>query len=180
MLNFLPKSYIKKVNLGYIFRTYVFLFTFILLAGIILTLLFIPSAIFSKYKNITVANQLESTKSVEVNEGVDAVALIKKLNAIVKVLSISGQTGLSPSDLVNKIISIKNTDIKISAISISNIQDVVTKIVITGVSKTRDSLTSFDNGLISDGTFASVDLPISSLIKSTDANFTMTLTYKKK
>ncbi len=180
MLNFLPQNYIKKVNLGYLFRTYVFLFTFIFLAVIVLILLFVPSAIFSRYKNNTVASQLESTKMVNGNEGVDAVSLIKKLNGIVKALTDTGPVSLTPSGLIHKIIALKNTDIKISAISLSNIQEATTRIVITGISNTRDSLTLFNNSLISDGTFATVDLPISNLIKSTDAGFNITLTYMKK
>ncbi len=180
MLNFLPDKNKKNIILEYILRTFVFLFSFILIALLLLTFLFVPSAFFSKYKNKTVTDQLQSVKMINSTQGIDAVALIKKLNGIVKVLSNNNQKNIAASDLIHKIITLKSSSIKIYSISIANDDPNQEKIILTGVADTRDDLTAFDTHLVSDGIFASVDLPVANLIKNTDADFTITLVYNKK
>lgn len=180
MLSFLPLTNRKRVITEYLSRVNIVLLAFILLAVIILIILFVPSAIYSKYKNATVSNQFLITKANNPNDIQNPIELIKKLNSMITILSSQKGISILMSDMVQKILSIKNKNIQLTNISISKDNDTIEKIVLSGVAKTRDDLTQFNNDLKNDGSFASVDLPITALIKNTDAQFTVTLTYNKK
>ncbi len=180
MLSFLPQNNRKKVIAEYLSRVFVIFLVFLFSSAVILIFLFIPSAIFSKYKNQTVNNQLESIKVADRSKNQDPTELIKKINAMVGMLSNEKTASILMSDMIQKIISLKNKNIQISSISISKDNSASEKIIISGVAKTRDDLTMFDNDLKNDDSFYSVDLPISDLIKNTDAQFTITLVYNKK
>jgi len=180
MLNFLPQNNKKKIILEYLSRILIMLLIFLFFAVVLLISLFIPSIIFSKYKNQTVKNQLESIKITNINENQDPIELIKKINTMIGILSGGNTVSLLMSNTIQKIISLKNKDIEILSISISDNSTSSEKIIINGIAKTRDGLTLFDKDLKNDGLFYSVDLPISNLIKNTNAQFTITLIYNKK
>ena len=180
MLNFLPQKNKKKIIIEYFTRLLIALLTFLLFAVVLLMFLFIPSAIFSKYKNNTVKNQLSSINIADANKGQDQIDLIKRVNAMVGILSNKKTENIPMTDMIQKVILLKNDNIKVLSISISEYGTSSEKIIVNGVAKTRDDLTMFDKNLINNGSFYSVDLPVSNLIKNIDAQFTITLVYNKK
>ena len=180
MLNFLTPDNRRAVIKEYLSRDLVVLLVSLSLAVIVLIFLFIPSAIFSKYNNKTVNNQLESSRGASMSKSQDPTELIKKINTMVGILSDSKSSPILMSDMITKIISLKNKGILISNISISKDNKGTENISISGVAKTRDNLTEFNNDLKNDGTFSTVDLPISALIKNTNAQFSIKLVYNKK
>lgn len=177
MLNFLPQRNKKQVAEEYFLRDMIFFLVVVFLSLFLLVILFIPSAIYSKYKNNTIKNQLEMMENTK-GSNTDTVALVKKLNEMAGVLS--KDNSATASDLIEKILSLKKGNISISSFSINDSATDSKTIVINGISKTRDDLTAFNKALISDGTFYSVDLPISDLIKNSDEDFSITLIYKLK
>ncbi len=179
MLDFLPQKNKRQVTLEYILRGLIFLLVAVFLGLFLLILLFIPSAIFSKYESKTVANQLDITESLASKSNNDVVALVKKLNSMADILE-RDTANISDSGIIDKIISLKNNNISISSFSISAAAGNSQKITISGIASTRDDLTSFNKALVDDGTFTNVDLPVSYLINNTNANFSITLVYDKK
>lgn len=180
MLNFLPHKNKNQIIIEYVLRAVVLLLIFIFISSIFLISLFAPSFFFVNYKNNTLNNQLTATKQADVSKEADPIVFIKDLNRLATALADSNM-GVNYTDIVNKIISLKNKDIKISSISINS--DPTTnskKIMVNGVANTRDSLTSYEKELKIDGFFESVDFPVSNFIKSSNSDFSATLVYKYK
>jgi len=181
MLNFLPQKNKNQIIFEYLLRVIVFLLLFVFLSSLILISLFVPSFFFAKYKNETINNQLELTKQKILNKSEDPTILIKNVNRLVVALSDNAAPKINYSDIINKIVSLKNKDIKISSINITEETNTNSKkILINGVAKTRDGLTLFDKEIRVDGFFENVIFPVSNFIKSSNSEFSATLTYKNK
>ena len=176
MLNFLPQKNKKQIVSEYSIRTIIFLLAYILISSLILILLFTPSFFFAKYKNDAIDNQSELIKQKNINTNEDPIAFIKNINKLSSALSLSNVSTITYGDIVNKIVSLKNKDIKILSINITEENDTNNKnISINGIANTRDSLTLFEKDLKTDGYFSSVIFPVSSFIKSSDSTFSATL-----
>lgn len=178
MLHFLLQNNKKKMALEYIFRVSIILLGFIVISSIILVTLLLPPVFFTTYKNKTISGQLDTVKVTYANKDDDPALLIKKVNQMAMVLSDKNINGLPISDIIERIISLKNKNIKIINIKISEQADLSKKIEITGISNSRDDLMMFDKNLQGDGLFYNIDLPISSFIKNTDIDFTIGLIVK--
>jgi hypothetical protein len=177
MLHFLPQKNRKQIFLEYGTRFLILLFVFIFIAGIFLIVLFSPSFIFSTYKDQTVKNQLASAGILQQSNDNDPMRIIKNANALLPVLSDEDASGMLTSDLIQKIVSLKNQNVHIQSIAMTDISGASKTFVITGTADTRDDLTAYDNSLSIDGTFSHIDLPVSDLIADADNQFTITLMY---
>ena len=177
MLNFLPQKNRKRIISEYLLRVSVFLLIFIFASSVVLISLFAPSYFFVEYKNNTIKNQLASIQQKDINGGEDPIAFIKDVNQLSVVLAGNNNSRLSSfGDIINKIVSLKNDDIKISSINITETNDTGGKtILVNGIANTRDSLTAFDQSIKSDGSFSSVMFPVSDFILSSNSEFSATL-----
>lgn len=181
MLNFLQQKNKNQIIFEYLLRAIVFLLLFVFLSSLILISLFVPSFFFVKYKNDSVNSQFLSAQQKNINKGEDPILYIKNINRLAIALADNTSTSANYTDIVNKIVSLKNNNIKIISISVTNdVNSNSKRITINGVANTRDSLTLYDKNLRIDGFFDSVTFPVSNFIQSTDSNFTATLIYKNK
>ena len=80
-----------------------------------------------------------------------------------------------PSEVFENILKNKTSSIKIYSISYDATLD-REQLVVTGKSLDRDSLAQFIESLKKSGLFTAVDLPIQSYVKSTNIEFSVTLT----
>jgi hypothetical protein len=176
MLNFLQQQNKKQIVSEYLLRIAVFLLMFTFISSLILISLFATSFFFVKYKNDTLNLQLESAKQKNINVAEDPIVFIKNINRLSAALS--SDTGLAATygDIISKITSLKNNDIKILSIVITEENSTnVRQIDINGIAGTRDSLIQFENDIKTDGFFSSVIFPVSDFIKSSDSEFSATL-----
>jgi len=181
MLNFLQQKNKKQIIFEYLLRVIIFLFIFIFVSSLVLTSLFMPSFFLAKYKINAISSQLESIKQENISKGEDPISFIKNVNRLSLALSDNSNSALIYSDIISKIVSLKNKDIKISSISISNNNDTNSKtILINGSASTRDGLTLYERDIKTDGFFSSVVFPVLYFIKSSDSVFSATLVYKNK
>lgn len=181
MLNFLQQKNKKQIIFEYLLRIAVFLLLFIFASSLILISLFIPSFFFVKYKNDTINNQLISAKQASISRGEDPVLFIKNINTLSVALYNNTSSSFTYSEIINKVVSLKNNDIKISSIIVTNDSGVSgKKILINGVASTRDGLSLYEKEIKTDGSFDSVVFPVSDFIKSSDSEFSATLIYKNK
>ena len=178
MLNFILEKDKNKIIKEYYYRVAIYFLLFSFFTLVVLISLFLPSIFYSKYKSDTVSQQLMSIKSSIGNNTEDPIEIIKEVNKFVNVFKY--EESVLFSDIIKKIVSLKYKDIEILSISLLENEDDTVKIVLNGISATRDSLTSYDRDLKKDGFFQSVELPVTDLIKNIDSNFTITLTYKKQ
>lgn len=176
MLNFLQQKNKNQIIFEYLLRVCTVLLIFIFISISVLISLFLPSFFFVKFKNNTIAKQLETTKRENVGKGEDPVSIIRDTNRLAIALSDTPSHDIKNNEIIGKIISLKNDGIKISSISIDTNITGGRKIIISGFSNKRDNLTLFDKEIRTEGSFSSVSFPVSNFIKSTDSDFTATLT----
>lgn len=180
MLNFLPQKNRKQIILEYLHRVFSLLLQFFFVINIILITFFMPSYFYAKYKNNTINDQLLSLQDENATKGEDPVGFMKNINKLSIALSNDQNFTITYNDIVDKIISYKDKDIKIQMISISQEKNEDKKVQLSGIAKTRDSLTSFSTNMKTDGFFSSVVFPVSNFLKSSDLEFSATLIYKNK
>lgn len=174
MLNFLPQKNKNKIIYEYLLRVSILLSIFVFLSTLILISLFIPSFFYTKLKNDTINNQLQLTKQKSAIKGEDPALFIKNVNRLS--VALSDNTAIKYSSVINKIVSLKNKDIKILSINITENESGGKKVLINGTANTRDSLTLFEKEIQTDGSFSTVVFPVSNFIQSTNSDFTASLT----
>ena len=81
----------------------------------------------------------------------------------------------SMQDSIVKIISKKNSGVKIDGISMNHSKNGQYRISLRGTSKNRELLKSFAESLRAEKEFNGVDLPISNFTKISDIDFNITL-----
>lgn len=98
---------------------------------------------------------------------------IAEVNRKIEILNSGRSEHLVVSEVVKKLMAIRPATIKISGIMYD--PGVNERIMLTGVARDRESLASFIDTLHKDNTFNTVNLPISSYVKSKDIDFSIAL-----
>ncbi len=179
MINFLPEKLSKQVKAEYSTRvTSVFFIVFSLVTVFVLVFL-APAYTLAIYRKAVISNQLTMVKSSSVNQSNASLDQVKKVNEIVKVLS-TGSAQKPASDFIKSILNIKTSSITISSMSSDFDNNQNTRISLKGFSNTRDNLTKFVKDIKNLNLFSSVDIPISSLVKSSDIDFVISIIVKKE
>ena len=180
MFNFLPQINKKEVISEYLMRFFSLLLLFVFLSILVLISFFSPAFFLAKYKGDVISSQLATVKQQNVDKTTDPILFIKNVNRLLVSMSDSGNSNISDAYIINKIIKLKNKDIKVLSLDIKTDSNYNRTIVLGGVANTRDSLTLFEKDIKTDGFFDSVIFPVSNFIKSSDSQFSVTLTYKNK
>lgn len=177
MLNILPYEEKKKILKEYHLRLAV-VSVFAVSALILVSLvLLIPSYMLAVSKYNFVAEELarlEQKQSGTISEK-EVNKQIQEVNKKVAVFLGNKKVKVStPSEMITRIIGIKEDTIKIYSISYeANIDR--DRVVLTGKADDRDSLARFVEILKKDPIFTSVSLPIGSYVKSTNIDFSLIL-----
>lgn len=178
MLNILPIQEKKKIITEYRLRlgvVSVFALVILILASLVLLT---PSYLLavSKYNSVSAALALRESKQDSSGQEKDIDTQVRDINKKIN-LFLSEPLGdrLSPPDAFLKIISMKSPAIKILGFFYDSTgrQE---RIVVTGVAADRDGLAQLAETLKKDKTFASVELPVSSYVKSNNIDFSIVLT----
>ena len=177
MLHFLAQKNRRQVIGEYLLRLSIFALLFISIAAAILVALFLPSFFFVEYKNAVVAGQAQSINLSNASKYQNSVSLIKNINATAQALSSGNVPKTAMTDLISTVTSLKNKNITLSVITIAESGGETETASVSGISATRDDLTSFYNELKGDGRFQNIILPVSSLINATQEPFTITFSY---
>lgn len=181
MLNFLPQKNKNQIIFEYIFRVFSVFLIFSLISSLMLSALFIPSYFFVNLKNDNFKNQLQLIKEKTAYKGEDPILYIKNVNRLSVALSDDIKTDIKYSDLISKIVDLKNKNIQISSINITNDEKTINKkILLGGNAITRDGLTLYEKELKTDGFFDSVIFPVSNFLQSENSQFSATLIYQYK
>ena len=176
MLNFLSQKNRKPIIYEYLYRIAVCFLTFVFLSAVLLIILFVPSFFFAKYKSDTIKTQFESIQQKNIDQKTDPTKLIRDVNKLSIIFSNEAGSQVTSGDIIAKIISLKNKNIKISSMTITEKDDGGREISLAGTANTRDDLTTFAGNIKTDGFFKSLTFPLSDFIKSVNSEFTATLT----
>jgi hypothetical protein len=181
MLNFLTQNIKNKVINEYSLRLVVVLLIMIFIVCVFLISLFLPSFFMSMYKSLAIDDQYRTTMLNIKEDSLNSIEIVKENNSLISVLSSKNAQDISTStsEFIEKIFLLKNENIKISSVLVSNKVGEV-KVIIGGVSKTREGLTLFNKALKNSYYFDEIILPVVNLLKSIDIEFNITLIYKQK
>lgn len=196
MINILPVEEKKKIFTEYRLRlgvVIVFAITALVLSSLILILTSYMLAV-SRYNSVSgelaviESKQGSGTQEKDVNTQISSInkkvdLFLKGLEPIVADVSpdrsnggLAGiGAGSSPSKVILGILNIKSVAVKIQGFTydVSGKQE---RLVLTGFALDRDSLAQFVETLKKEPTFTSVNLPISSYVKSTNIDFSIVVT----
>lgn len=182
MLNIFPKIEKKKIMLEYRLR----LATVAILS--VATLIFsslvllAPAYLIAVEKNNDAKNALailQEKDSKVVNEK-DVNAEVVAVNKNIALFLKPGVTyTASPITFIEKILEMRGDTIRISGFTY-DASGAEERMVITGNARTRESLARFIEDLKKEPKFASIDLPISSYVKSTNIDFSAVIVRKEK
>lgn len=177
MLNLLPIQQKKKFLIEYRIR-FTTVVVFVVAALILANLaLLTPSYLLavSKYESISTDLAAKQAKQAVGGQGKGIDVQVRDINKKIDLFLNGGSINrVPPADVVLRIIGIKSASIKIQGFSYeaSGQQE---RIVVAGVAGDRDGLAQFVEALKKDPMFYSVDLPVSSYVKSTNIDFSIVL-----
>jgi len=184
MANLLTDDLKKQNKKEYRFRFFtmvMFLSSIVLFFGLVLS---IPSYIVSLTKEKEKQSEIEDKRTKPLAEEgdikEDALATTKEAMIVFS----QEDNFISMTDLINTIIEISDN---VGGIDFSGVSYVLgdekqkeSKILISGVSDTRDKLLSFTNALRSSDLFTSVELPVSNLKENINLSFSINATISLK
>ncbi len=174
MANLLPTNTKKTIRKEYRFRFLIV--SSVMLAALIgsALLLLLPGYTLSSLRGDIASDQLafEKNKSTSLKEEEENNRIILGVNSKLRLLSVQKDGGPSAYDTLNRIIEIKNSDIKISSFFFGKNAD-NTSLSLSGVAATRSTLLDFINTLKAEKDFISVDLPISNFVEQRDIDFSI-------
>lgn len=175
MLNILPAQEKKKNLTEYRMRlgvVAVFAVASLILASLVLLA---PSYLLAVTKYNNISEQLAQKKSKANLTGQEKAidVQVRTINKNIDLYLKSGATDkLSPPDVIAEVIELKSAAIKITGFDYdaSGPQE---RLVISGVAEDRDSLAAFVGVLKKSTLFTTVDLPVSSYVKSANITFSI-------
>jgi len=173
MLELLPNTQKKALKKEYFLRLSAAVLSFSLAAGILFLVSFAPSYFLSVVKE-RVVNEEKMTKLSRAKDDEELRTAIKRSREMIALLKPEDNESLV-KDKILKIISRKSSGIRIDGISMNYSKKGQYQILVTGVSKSRDTLKSFVDNLKSEKEFSEVDLPISNFAKIADIDFSIAI-----
>lgn len=178
MLNLLPTVEKKKILSEYRLRLAtmgIFVIAALVLASLVLL---IPSYMLavSKFNSISDQLALQEAKQDLTGQEKNIDAQVRDVNKKVSIfLTGGGADRLSPPDVITRVISMRGSSIKIQGFDYDAAGG-QERLAISGVAADRDSLAQFFDTLKKDSAFTSVDLPVSSYVKSANISFSIMAT----
>lgn len=177
MINLLPQEEKKKILTEYRFRLGI-VAVFAVAALVLASLVLLAPSYFlavSKYKSISVelaaleSKQGQGVRDKDINTQINTIN--KKINMFLKGVAVD-TTASSTMQVILSILRTKGDAIKIQGVT----YDIGTgqgRFVVVGTALNRDGLSQFVESLKKEPTFAKVEIPISSYVKSSDIDFSI-------
>jgi hypothetical protein len=178
MINLIPKKEKQKITIGFYYRLMVLFLCTIDFCVFILIACLLPSYFFSFQKNVSVNLKLEA-QAKEPLPLVDeqSLVVIKEVNSKLDLIDKDEKNKFLPSfQVINAVLLKKGSNIKITQIFYENDSAKGRKISLTGTAPSREVLLSFRRALEASSDFKTVDLPISSFVKGSNIQFSLSLT----
>ncbi len=174
MTNLLPQSEQSLIKKEYKYRRLVVMILLLVGAVVVSSGFLFPSLILSNIKLSTISDAAEKARISNEQQTKDSSsgAVLKTTeNKLALLKSKDSETAFTY--LVDLITENKSPDIRIKDISYERSDDGNGKIVVSGLSKNRESLTVFSNQMQAISIFKAVDLPVSNFAKDKDISFSM-------
>ncbi len=156
-------------------RLFVLILVSLLVALIIFCILLIPSYFVSKEIFSGVSKEKEVVEqSLLSRESSDLKNRLAEAKETLNILS-PREKGLSIETLIDKVVAVKNTGIKITRFDYLVLADGKRQLALSGISEDRDSLLAFKNKLTETKLFSAIILPVSNFTDENNIEFNITL-----
>lgn len=174
MVNVLPENLKKEIKSEYRLRFLIICIFTVICLEIIFFLSLIPSLINSSFKEKELIGQINNVNDLSYNDSDTISSVIENTNIRLKIIN---STVSYPEfiPILKNIITSKISGVKINEIFYTADNATSSTVSISGIANSRESLISFENILIKNGMFKSVDFPISNLAKDKNINFSMSM-----
>lgn len=179
MINILPKKEKSNLEHEYITRLIIVVLIFISCFSVAVLLLLIPSYKYSVSKELVAENNLENfnNKNPEIN--------VNKLNDEISATNdrldflVAKKPKYSVSEsVIDSLLSVRTPGISFTQINYMNRSDGAAPIQIIGKARDRSALHTFNDSILKNSTFSSVDLPISNFVKPTNIDYSLSVYLK--
>lgn len=178
MLNIIPTEEKKKILTEYRIRLSIVSILAVVALILASLVLLAPSYLLtvSKYNSTSAQLAYQASQQGPSGQQKEVDTQVRAVNKNISLfLGTGAQDRLSPPDVIEKIIGIKSSDIKLEEFSY-DVNGGQERIVINGTAANRDELAAFVQALKKDQAYNSVELPVSSYVKSTNIDFGIVLT----
>jgi Tfp pilus assembly protein PilN len=177
MINLIPIEEKRKKVKDFYFRLVVVFFAMLGFSAFIAAVAILP-VYFISFSNKNLANlKLEIQKQEPVplvDEG--SLSVMKDVSGELNIVENSEKNKYSVSQkIINEVVLLKMSDIKISQITYENSVIDGKKVKILGLAPSRERLLLFRRALEDSAAFKSVDLPISNFVKGSNIEFYLSL-----
>lgn len=177
MINLIPFEEKKQKVKDFYFRLIVVFFGMLAFCVFIISISLLPAYFISVTSKNLASTRLEAQKNEPV-PSIDQGALAV-MNDTINKMSLIGNAErnkyLVSQRVINEIVLLKMSDIKINQITYSNSTKDGKKVKIVGLAPSREELLLFRRALEDSPAFKSVDLPISNFVKGSNIEFYMNL-----
>jgi len=180
MFNVLPQEEKIAIQKEYRVRRLIVIGVFFIITLIIGLILLFPSYLVSQINAQNTASLLEAIQQ-ELQKSKSHVATPEDISALREKIALlnAAKSSVSVSNLFSIIVAKKGNAVQLSNFTFKKNSDGTLELAVGGNARTRDALTQFSRALEADPAFSAVDLPISSLAKDKDIDFTMTITVRQ-
>jgi len=174
MLNLLPEEEKKRLKREYTVRYLIVIFLAIIFTGIIYFVLAFPSYVISKLKQQELTAIIAELDRVDISKGVPVTELsLIDINKKIGDLRGTGKE-VSIANIISEILNTVTSSIKINSFNYDK-----NFLMLNGMAKDRDGLTSFVKKLEENTLFTKVNLPVSNLAQEKNINFSIQISIKK-
>ncbi len=175
MTNLLPQEQQRVIRREYAYRRTIVALGVLACAVLVSAGFLVPSYILSGVRLQEAERASLTMRAQETPRGQEALAVLADTRA--KIALLAGDEGATATDVVDRITRRKTDNIKIGSIVFSHkTTDNPGLIMVTGLAKDRESLTSFLKSIQSDVSFSSASVPVSNFAKDRDIPFSMEIT----
>lgn len=181
MINLIPNQEKKKMARDFYIKLVAVFYLVLGSAVFIASTSILPPYFLSSVNKNAVNDRLKLQENVPVPiVGEGTLNKVKELDKkLILVESLKDKHFLVSEKVINKIISLKAPEIRITKISYRNLEENGKTIILEGIAPTRKSLLSFNQVLKEDPFFKEVNLPISNFVKESDIIFSISLIPKE-
>src|SRR3989344_8381365 len=181
MVNLLPYLAKKQVYKEYLFRRVIILFLLLIFSLLIGAVLISPAFFLAEIKEREATKQLtqtENTATAQEESGVETI--VRSVNKKISIFTTPSDKEERVSRLFLTVIDARTNGTLIDGLSFETREEnkvLAKKIVVSGKSPRRESLTAFADILRQNAIFKNVDLPTANLVRSADLPFSITPTF---
>jgi Tfp pilus assembly protein PilN len=177
MFNLLPEKEKQSIVKEYSSRRLIVILAFVFVLGIVSAVSMFPSYLLSSARVKEVETQISAVRrSTIFTEATELEAKLQSTNQKIDLL-MSSQKATKVEDLISEIISQKDSSIRFTGFNYKKSVDKTPgSFSVSGIARDRESLSTFVRVLQNNERFSTVNLPVSSLAKDKNAEFTLQIT----